>query len=104
MQTCQQHVYIVIDIDVDNLLSACFSIRICVDNRLRVLSMIKNSKISRYTFRYTRNFESKFHLIFCKRKTLESAYFTRFSRVFDNGAGDGNRTRDPHLTKVVLYR
>ncbi len=45
MQTCQQHVYIVIYIDVDNLLSACFSIRICVDNMLRVLSMIKNSKI-----------------------------------------------------------
>ncbi len=45
MQTCQQHVYIVIDIDVDNLLNICFSIRICVDNMLRELSMIKNSKI-----------------------------------------------------------
>ena len=66
--------------------------------------LIKNSKISRYTFRYTRNFESKFHLNFCKRKTLGSAYFTKVSRVFNNGAGDGNRTRDPHLTKVVLYR
>ena len=32
MQTCQQRVYIVIDIDVDNLLNICFSIRICVDN------------------------------------------------------------------------
>ena len=31
--------------------------------------------------------------LICKRKTLESAYFTRVSRVFDNGAGDGNRTR-----------
>ena len=45
MQTCQQRVYIVIDIDVDNLLSICFSIRICVDKMLRVLLMIKNSKI-----------------------------------------------------------
>ena len=35
MQTCQQHVYIVIDIDVDNLLSICFSIRICVDKMFR---------------------------------------------------------------------
>lgn len=49
-------------------------------------------------------FSSKISKIFCKIKTLESAYFTRVSRVFDNGAGDGNRTRDPHLTKVVLYR
>ena len=49
-------------------------------------------------------FEESRVLKICKRKTLESAYFTRVSRVFDNGAGDGNRTRDPHLTKVVLYR
>lgn len=45
MQTCQQRVYIVIDIDVDNLLSICFSMRICVYNMFRVLLMIKNSKI-----------------------------------------------------------
>lgn len=45
MQACQQRVYIIVDIYVDNLLSVCFSIRICVDNMLRVLSMIKNSKI-----------------------------------------------------------
>lgn len=45
MQTCQQCVYIVVDIDVDNLLSICFSIRICVDKMLNGLSMIKNSKI-----------------------------------------------------------
>lgn len=38
-------VCIVIDIDVDNLLSICFSIRIYVDKMLNGLLMIKNSKI-----------------------------------------------------------
>lgn len=45
MQTCQQHVYIVIDIDVDNLLSCCLSMLMRVDKMLNGLLMIKNSKI-----------------------------------------------------------
>lgn len=45
MQACQQRVYIIVDIYVDNLLSCCLSMLMRVDNMLRVLSMIKNSKI-----------------------------------------------------------
>ena len=54
-------------------------------------------------------FSLKLSKIFCKRKTFESAYFTRVSRVFNNETGDANRTRDPpppyqhtnHCSKLV---